>query len=405
MHSEITIGVRLRTLRRWRGMSLDELAGLSGLSKSHLSRVERGLRALDRRSHIAAIANALRVSETDLVGGPHLTKDPVQSGPHLAIPALRVAIQANTLTEPAIDRARPLDDLARLVKDELEPLRRACDYAAIGQILPGVLDELHWHAAQPADEAAHRLALETLVEACVCATFTTKNLGYPDLAYTAASRAAEAAAVLDDPAVTGKAEFLRLQTLPKAAQRQALLAAERAADRLEPHASATPCGIEALGMIVLSASLAAATLYKTDSAEHWLAEAARLATQVSDDPMTNWQSFSATNVQVWRVTVEVERGLAGGGVLELAQDVNETRLGRSSRRAALCVDVARGLARDARTRDEAVKWLSRAEKIAPQRIRNSATARDTIAVMLEQARIASQARELRGMAARMGIAH
>ena len=92
MHDETSIGARLQALRRWRGMSLDELAGLSGLSKSHLSRVERGLRALDRRSHIAAIANALRVSETDLVGGPHLTKDPVQSGPHAAIPVGKLVV-------------------------------------------------------------------------------------------------------------------------------------------------------------------------------------------------------------------------------------------------------------------------------------------------------------------------
>ena len=35
--------------------------------------VETGQRPLDRRSHIAALAGALKVSETDLVGGPHLS--------------------------------------------------------------------------------------------------------------------------------------------------------------------------------------------------------------------------------------------------------------------------------------------------------------------------------------------
>lgn len=76
---EITIGARLRTLRRWRGKSQVELAGLAGLSPSFLSMVETGQRPLDRRSHIAALANALKVSETDLVGGPHLT--PTRSSP------------------------------------------------------------------------------------------------------------------------------------------------------------------------------------------------------------------------------------------------------------------------------------------------------------------------------------
>jgi transcriptional regulator with XRE-family HTH domain len=73
---EITIGARLRTLRRWRGMRQVDLGGLAGLSTSYVPMVETGQRPLDRRSHIAAIASALRVSETDLVSGPHLTPGP-----------------------------------------------------------------------------------------------------------------------------------------------------------------------------------------------------------------------------------------------------------------------------------------------------------------------------------------
>ncbi len=43
-------------------MSLDTLAGLTGLSKGFLSMVENGHRQMDRRSHVEAVANALRVS-------------------------------------------------------------------------------------------------------------------------------------------------------------------------------------------------------------------------------------------------------------------------------------------------------------------------------------------------------
>jgi len=151
---EITIGARLRTLRRWRGKSQVELAGLAGLSPSFLSMVETGQRPLDRRSHIAALANALKVSETDLVGGPHLTPDPLQSDPHMGIPALRVALQTNTLNTPAVEQARPLAQLAQAVADQIEPMRRACNYVGVGQLLPDVLDELHYHVAAAADEAA-----------------------------------------------------------------------------------------------------------------------------------------------------------------------------------------------------------------------------------------------------------
>ena len=52
---ENTIGARLRILRRWRGLTLTELAGLADLSPSFLSMCERGQRMLDRRSHIAAV--------------------------------------------------------------------------------------------------------------------------------------------------------------------------------------------------------------------------------------------------------------------------------------------------------------------------------------------------------------
>ena len=215
---ETTIGARLRTLRRWRGMTLTSLAGLAGVSPAYLSMVERGQRMLDRRSYIAAIASALRVSETDLVGGPHLSADRQQSDPHMAIPALRVALQTNSLTDPAVDRARPLAELVREVADRAEPMRASCDYINLGEILPGVLDELHCSsAAQPADEAAHRLALETLIQACVAAQETASVLGYADLAYVAALRAEEAAALLDDPIQHGKADCLRLWAVPERA--------------------------------------------------------------------------------------------------------------------------------------------------------------------------------------------
>lgn len=167
---------------------------------------------------------------------------------------------------------------------------------AIGQLLPEVLDELHYHTASPADEAAQQLALQTLIEACVCAAFTAKNLNYTDLAHLAAQRAEEAAALLGNPIYKGKADYVWLNTLPRAGSGDRnLAAAERAADELEPHAR-DPLGLQVLGMISLSASLSAAALRRSDGAAHWLDEAAGIARRVPDQPKRNWQSFSGTNV-------------------------------------------------------------------------------------------------------------
>jgi transcriptional regulator with XRE-family HTH domain len=402
---EITIGARLRTLRRWRGMTLTELAGLADLSPSFLSMCERGQRMLDRRSHIGAVAAALRVSETDLAGGPHLSADPLQSDPHAVIPALRVALQTNGLTVPAGDRARSLPVLATEMA-RLEPLHQACDYVAVGKALPALVDELHVHTAAPRDEAAHRLSLLTLVDACVCATFTAKDLGYNDLAHAAAARAEEAASILDDPVQLGKAAFVRVHTIPRASSWDRTLAkAEKAANALEPRVQG-PLGVHVLGMLTLTAALSAAVLQNGASAGHWLDEAEALARRVPDTPDENWMSFSATNVGVWKVAVGVERGHTGGTVLQLANDVHQDKLaGKRGRRAAYFADVGRGLAREPRMRAEAVHWLRRAEDAAPQWIRNSASVRETVAYLLNRATATAGGRELRGMAARLGVPH
>jgi hypothetical protein len=233
-----------------------------------------------------------------------------------------------------------------------------------------------------------------------------KNLGYADLACLAAVRAQEAATLLDDPVGKGKAGFVWLLTLPRAGSwDRTLVAGERIANALEPELR-DPLGMQVLGMVTLTISLAAASLQRSDRATHWLSQAAGIAQQVPDSPAQNWQSFSTTNVNIWRVTVAVERGEAGHGVLELAHNVSLDRLDpKATRRASFMADVGRGLAREPRTRIEAVRWLRRAEEAAPQRIRNSAPVRETVAYLLNRARAAAGGPELRGMAARMGLPH
>jgi transcriptional regulator with XRE-family HTH domain len=401
---EIIIGARLRTLRRWRGMTQVELAGLADLSPSFVSMVEHGTRTLDRRSHIAAVASALRVSEMDLVGGPHLSQDRVQADPHMAIPPLRLALQSNTLWRPAVDQARPLADLRKIVFGQIDTLRRACDYVALGRLLPDVLDELHRHIADADDEAARRSSLESLVEACVVASELSRALNYADLAHLAALRAKEAAALLEDPVQMGKADFVWLLTLPRAGSwDRNLLAAEQSANELEPYAR-DQLGLQVLGLITLTASLSAAAIQRGDRAVHWLDQAAEIARRVPDEPMRTWQSFSPTNVNIWRVAISNERGEVGS-TLRFAKAVNEDKLAVRSRKADFFTDIGHGLAREPKTRAEAVHWLRRAEDTAPQRVRNSVAVRETVAYLLNRATAAAGGRELRGMAARMGLPH
>lgn len=65
-----TIGARVRQIRYARGKSLRVVAELAGLSKSHLSRIERGERALERRSEIVALADVLQIAPSELTRLP-----------------------------------------------------------------------------------------------------------------------------------------------------------------------------------------------------------------------------------------------------------------------------------------------------------------------------------------------
>jgi riboflavin biosynthesis pyrimidine reductase len=141
-----------------------------------------------------------------------------------------------------------------------------------------------------------------------------------DLAHVAALRAEEAATVLSDPVQHGKVDCLRIWTFPRERSwDRRLTTAERAADALEPHAR-TPLSLQVLGMLTLHAALGAAVSQRPQAISHWLGEADRLAARVPDDLQGNWQSFSQTNVNLWRVAIGVERGESGGAVLGLARN-------------------------------------------------------------------------------------
>jgi len=64
------IGSRVRMLRQRRGMTLEVLAGLCGLSTAYLSMIENGKRGFDPRySMILTLASALRVTPAELATG------------------------------------------------------------------------------------------------------------------------------------------------------------------------------------------------------------------------------------------------------------------------------------------------------------------------------------------------
>lgn len=157
-----------------------------------------------------------------------------------------------------------------------------------------------------------------------------------------------------------------------------------------------------LGILTLHAALGAAVVQRPHVIDHWLNEASELADRVPDDMKGNWQYFSQTNVRIWDVAIGVERGESGGTVLDMAGNVDQSKITYRDRRACFMADVGRGLAREPRMRTDAVRWLRRAEDAGPQLIRNHPPTREAVGYLLTRTRAEAGGRKLRGMAARMG---
>ncbi|MDQ3760787.1 MAG: helix-turn-helix transcriptional regulator [Actinomycetota bacterium] len=107
-----SIGARARMIRRRRGLSLDVVAGLAGITKGYLSMLERGQRGFNRRGLLDDLAPALGCSVADLTGQPYLPADRDTADAGAALPGIALAVYEYTLDDPADLPARPVDELA-----------------------------------------------------------------------------------------------------------------------------------------------------------------------------------------------------------------------------------------------------------------------------------------------------
>src|SRR5690606_31324238 len=108
-----TIGATIRRLRRWRGLTIEQAAGLAGITKGYLSKIENGRVAVDKRSTLVAIADALRVSLVDITGDGLEIRDPEADS---TVPAIRAALLDSDFDEsPARGELSALVAEAQLV--------------------------------------------------------------------------------------------------------------------------------------------------------------------------------------------------------------------------------------------------------------------------------------------------
>jgi transcriptional regulator with XRE-family HTH domain len=383
------IGGRVRIWRRRRKLSQATLAGLAGISQAYLSQIETGVRAVERRSTMVALAAALDVAVADLLGQTSDPEDPIRVRASEAVAAVRVALvdlEVGNVDEPQRAGAELEAAIGRMLE-----LRQASEHLTLAPMLPGLLRDA---AADPT----------ALVRVAYVASACLRSLGYRDLARPAARLAVDAAAEIGSPAWSGMASFGYLLALPVEATAAAQRVSDRALVTLQQAAS-DPDARQMLGQVHLSAALAGATAGKPSDAQAHLAAAEAEALSLGEpvDGRGFFGSFfGPLNVHLWKMSLFAELG-EHGRVLELAEGVPVQSIPIANRRQSYHLDRGRALAHSGQRDKEALIALAQAERAAPAPFRLSPITRDTVSTMITRAKRRAVAEDLTAMAHRLGI--
>jgi transcriptional regulator with XRE-family HTH domain len=396
-----SIGARARMIRRRRGLSLEVVAGLAGISPAYLSMLERGQRGFNRRGLLEDLADALGCSVADVTGQPYLAPDRGTADALSVVAEITPLLYDITLDHVPDIPARPVEQLASWAAQA----NAHCDearYALAGKDLGALLTELHVHAAK-GSPAIRRTALAALVEACAVAFGIARQLGHPQLAVQAMDRGHAAAVRLGDPALAGFAGLARAGAFSRLGARRtaaAVLSEARAA--VEGEADPTGDDVraaEALGMTHLLAAQLAGRDGRAGDADAHLAEAADLAAATGERNTLAWH-FGPANVAAWSLAIAVERGDGPSHAERL--DANPVAPVSAGRRSRLHLDLARGYAQAEGGKDnEAIRHLDAADRIAPIRVRNDPIARDLVLTLDRRAR--RRVWELDSLRNRLGV--
>jgi transcriptional regulator with XRE-family HTH domain len=389
MDDDEAVGARIRRYRRTRGLSLDQAAGLAGISKPYLSRLERGERSVDSRALLNQIAFALEASISDLIGQPYRPRDRDHAQALRGVSGTRLA-----LLDPT-GPVRPEAEIAAEIAN-LDRLMNSCDLVRQARVIPDLLRCTQQYALEVGSLEAHRRA----VVAAYAATFFSRNLGECDLAWMAADRMRDAAEKTCDQATIGFAGYAQAHALAAAgALRRAVATATAAAG------ATTGSGAEevaARGSCLLVSAAVTATLGDIDGARAQLDEAATLAQRLTVPTLiARHTSFAPWNVTMHRVSVEVECGSPAAAVAA-ARPLILAPIRHPERMSYLWVDIGRALSRLDRHR-EAIEALRRAERTAPLRVRLSPVVQDSVRDLLGKNYRYAAGAQLRGLAERCGV--
>jgi transcriptional regulator with XRE-family HTH domain len=388
----LTMGRRVRQVRYTRGKSLRVVAELAGISKSHLSRIERGERALDSRSEIVALANALQFAPSDLTSMP--VPAPGNGGTDVALEAVRVAMMAVNHGRPAGD-VLPVD----VLRERVAALIRTSsvgDQERTGRELPILIRDLHTSVGAGRD-VAELLELMALLHTQGTIGWLRTAGASVDLREQAALLARRAAEEHDTPTVKGLAVAGAARVMLSTG------AFELAQAELDSVTVPTtnPQSMQLAGMLSLYRAEVAAADSRPGDVGPVLEHADELARRTGEGN-AYWLGFGPTNTGFCRASVALDLKDYDQAI-SAAEGVNPQLHSNRSRQAAYWVYYGRALARRRGRQNDAVRALRQAELMVPHRVQRDPFARDAIAELLARSRRDAAGRELRGMAYRAGL--
>ncbi|MFE6049378.1 helix-turn-helix domain-containing protein [Kitasatospora sp. NPDC056446] len=404
------IGARVRIARNAAGLTQVELADHLGRTDTWVANVEHGRMALDRYSVITAIADRCDVDVVWLLGQPYRLQHAGGSIAHAHVPAIRTGIRRAGLIlsgHPGLAPQGAPVELAELSKRSRQTnmARQAANLPRVATLLPPLIEDLNTAVLTLVGHQRDE-ALRLLVDASRTARMCLNQLGYPDLAWSAAEVAAGAATALDDPITRAAVAWDRCGALlHQASNRETIAVAEAAMRDLEPYTSGgatEQAAVSLRGALLLRCSIAHARAGQKDDAWSRIDAALEDAERLGPDwyDLANHTVFGRGVVAVHAAEAGVEVDQPDRGLTHVPQ-VDIAEVPSKERRTHYAIDQARAMHRMGRSSAAVVK-LREAAASAPHYVYADPMSRALVAELVRTG-VPSQAAALSGLVRSMEL--
>ncbi|GAA3237388.1 helix-turn-helix transcriptional regulator [Streptomyces lavendulae] len=376
------IGRRVKRARLRLGMPQADLATAVGKSQGWVSKVESGQIELDRVGLLNLVAAELHVHPNDLIGRPY-ANSPAENQWRVAASSILRELRRYDLAPVFEGTPRPSGELWQETT-RLHRLRDAAANVAIMQILPDLFRESR-ALAEVSTGHEQEEAYAIYAVCCKFAHTAAHALGHPELIAMACERAAWSARLSGDPVMPAVADWMRVWDMWATADwEDAVSLSDKAISSVQQgFDQGEPLAIRAWGTLQLRAAVSAARGNRKSEARDRIRHAHTAAKRLEEyagAPVYDRHSltFSPGNVGIHAISVALEMheqrvALAIGRRLH----PNVITALPNSRQGHHHMDLARAWLWDG-NRDKALSELERAERLAPQLIRNHPIARSTL---------------------------